>query len=215
MKNFLNIAGVAIILVLAILFLQQCEGRKNAELSKEVVKAEYTAFKAHTDHEISLRNDFIESQDEAMLELGAMHAKEQERLKTEINRLKRRRLPVTSIVADYTCLEQVVIRDSIITAQDSLILDMSVEKDSIQANFAVIRRALELNILYEHKKFTRADELVDSLLNIPEKKKSPLNLSLSGGYGLIGNENRVSTGFFFGPSISYRLQLRNPFKRKR
>lgn len=105
-------------------------------------------------------------------------------------------------------------RDSIIHFQDSLITDLTNERDSLRLGFNPIIDSLKANIESEHQKFLYTLHDRDSLLKRLEKPNN-WGLGLSAGPGLMTTGGEVRAGIGMQVGLVYRLQLRNPFKRKR
>lgn len=109
-------------------------------------------------------------------------------------------------------------RDSVIHDQDSLITDLTNERDSLRLGFNPIIDSLKANIESEHQKFLYTLHDRDSLLNRPEKPNSPISFGASIGPGVVFTPSgQVHGGMSgnIGLNIKIPLKLRNPFKRKR
>lgn len=104
-------------------------------------------------------------------------------------------------------------RDSIIAVQDSLLtlrqhrLDSTtLVKDGIIDTLRVSLDAETTRSEYWHGQTLEAREGL---------KTSPVSFGISTGPGLMVSNDGAHAGWFFGPSITYEIKLRNPFKRRR
>lgn len=211
-KNTIIVILIAGLLVFLALWLDCCGRLTDSELTGKAIKSVWKADKAIADKDNAARDAFELAQDSVRKKEAAQHAKTQGALISEIKRLKGRILiPSNSTVlkVDSVCLDQLVLRDSIITAQDSLTVDLTHERDSMKLSYEGSIDSLKATVATQKGQIELADSLMGEI-KIPAEK-SRFSLSLSAGYGLMSTGGEIRTGIFFGPSLSYKLK----FKRKK
>lgn len=209
MKTFLNIAGVIVILILAITLMQTCQSNRETHALKEANERAYLERIAHEQAE-KLRRDTVILETQINRDIERQEYKRSKaKDSTTIARLRRREWGTRTDTFTRTIV------DTLFMAYDSALIRCAEYIKDQDSSYMTEIKLLNQNVASLQRQFNAADSIAKEHFN--EVKPSRLSLSLSGGYGMIGNENRVSGGFFFGPSISYRINLptwRELFKRK-
>lgn len=207
MKWNVLFAGIALIAV--IICLDTCQSNRETHALKEANERAYLERIAHEQAE-RLRRDTVILETQINRDIERQEYKRSKaKDSTTIARLRRREWGTRTDTVTLTLV------DTIYAMYDSALIRCAEYIKDQDSSYMTEIKLLNQNIVSLERQFNAADSIAKE--HFSEKKPSRLSLSLSGGYGMIGNENRVSGGFFFGPSISYRINLptwRELFKRK-
>lgn len=144
-------------ILLAVLYLQQCGRANESDLLRDSAQSARIAERNHSLQEIRVRDRHIQAVLNERDSVIKYSTQKEVGLKSQINRLKSKILiPSNSGVLKVsdTCRIQLVLRDSIIEAQDTLILTLETEKaeiirmdsiafDSLKSNVSQFRELFE------------------------------------------------------------------------